>query len=88
MNLWDDVERYLAGRFDNVYLDVSVIAGYVDPEQVYRIIKMQGADKVLFGSDCPWSDPSTEIALVDGLPLSEEEKELIFYKNAERLLKI
>lgn len=88
MNLWDDVERYLAGRFDNVYLDVSVIAGYADAEQVYRIIKMQGADKVLFGSDCPWSDPSTEIALVDGLPLSEEEKELIFYKNAERLLKL
>ena len=34
MNLWDDVERYIAGKFENVYLDVSVIADYIEPEPV------------------------------------------------------
>jgi predicted TIM-barrel fold metal-dependent hydrolase len=47
---------------------------------------MQGADKVLFGSDCPWDDPANEIAMINRLPLTDEEKELIFYRNAERLL--
>lgn len=86
MNLWNDAEEHLAGRFDNVYLDVSVIAGHVDSAQLLRIIRKQGADKVLFGSDCPWDDPKNEIAMINELPLTDKEKELIFFKNAERLL--
>lgn len=86
MNLWDDVEKYLAGKFDNVYLDVSVIAGCISDEQLLRIIKTHGADKILYGSDCPWDNPNNEIAMIKNLPLSDEEKEMIFYKNAERLL--
>lgn len=86
MNLWDDVEKYLAGKFRNVYLDISVIAGYIAPEQLLRIIRTHGADRILFGSDCPWSDPAAEIAMIEELPLSYNEKELIFFENAERLL--
>ncbi len=88
MTLWDDVERYIAGKFDNVYLDVSVIAGYIDPEQLFRIIRAHGADRILFGSDCPWSDPVSEIKMINDLPLTDEEKEKIFVGNAEKLLKI
>ncbi|MBQ1518990.1 MAG: amidohydrolase family protein, partial [Ruminococcus sp.] len=51
-----------------------------------RIIRKQGADKVLFGSDCPWDDPANEIAMIEDLPLTSEEKEMIFYRNAEKLL--
>lgn len=86
MQLWDDIERYTAGRFDNLWFDTGVIARFISDEQLLRIIRMQGADKVLFGSDCPWDDPSHEIAMINRLPLNETEKELIFYKNAERLL--
>ena len=43
---------------------------------------------VLFGSDCPWDDPANEIAMINRLSLTEKEKELIFCKNAEKLLKI
>jgi len=86
MNYWDDVEKYLAGKFRNVYFDVSVIAGYIDPNQLLKIIKIHGADHILFGSDCPWSDPESEIRMINSLGLSETEKELIFYKNAYRLL--
>lgn len=89
MNLWDDVEKYLAGKYDNVWFDVSVIARYLtDFSQVNRIIGMHGADKILFGSDCPWDDPANEIAMINSLHLSDEEKAMIFHKNAEKLLGI
>ena len=87
MKLWDDVEKCLAGKSDNVLFDVSVIARYLtDYSQVERIIKTHGTDKILFGSDCPWDDPSNEIAMINSLNLTETEKELIFFRNAERLL--
>lgn len=88
MNLWDDVEKYLAGKFSNIYFDVSVIAGYISDMQLLRIIRAHGADKILFGSDCPWDNPSEEIKMIDKLPLTDKEKELIFHKNAEKLLDI
>lgn len=86
MKLWDDIEKYTAGKYPNLWFDVSVIARFIDDKQLLRIIRMQGADKVLFGSDCPWDDPANEIAMIDRLPISRAEKELIFYRNAEKLL--
>lgn len=89
MNLWDDVEKFVAGKLGNVLLDVSVIAQYdMDQEQLLRIIRNHGADRILFGSDCPWDDPANEISMINALPLSDREKEQIFFRNAERLLSI
>ena len=88
LGMWDDVERYTAGKYGNLWFDVGVISRYIEDEQLLRIIRMQGADKVLFGSDCPWDDPANEIAMINRLSLTEKEKELIFCKNAEKLLKI
>ena len=87
--VWDDVEKYLAGHFENLYLDVSVIASFgIDENQLLRIIMSHGTDKILFGSDCPWDIPENEINMINRLPLSREDKEKIFYKNAHRLLNI
>lgn len=87
--VWDDTEKYLAGRFDNLYLDVSVIASFnIDENQLLRIVKKHGADKILFGSDCPWDNPSAEIDMINRLPISDSDKEKIFYKNAHGLLDI
>lgn len=88
LTLWDDVEKYIAGRYDNLYMDTGVIYRYITQEQLLRIIRKQGADKVLFASDCPWDEPANEIALINSLPLTDEEKELIFHGNAEMLLNI
>lgn len=88
MNLWDDVLRHIAGKYDDFYMDVGVVARYIEDDILLKIIRQQGAEKVLFGSDCPWDDPANEIAMINRLPLSNEEKELIFHKNAERLLGI
>lgn len=86
MMLWDDVERYIAGKFDNLWIDTGVVANYIEDDRMLRIIKMHGIERVLFGSDCPWDDPANEIDLINRLPLAEHERELIFYKNAEILM--
>lgn len=88
MRDWDNVEKYLAGKKGNLYFDVSVIASEIDPAQLLRIIRTHGADRILFGSDCPWDKPSNEIKMIQDLPLSDEEKDMIFYKNALKLLKL
>ena len=80
MRLWDDVEKYLAGKPGKLYFDVSVIAKEISGEQLYRIIKAHGADRILFGSDCPWDTPQNEIKMINDLPLSDEEKELMYLK--------
>ena len=81
---WDDVERYLVGR--DVYFDTAFIDGNIADEQTLRIIRSHGADKILFASDCPWHPSSREKAMLERLPLTDEERELISHKNAERLL--
>ena len=81
---YDDVEKYLAGR--DVYLDMAFTDGNISDEQALRIIRGHGAEKILFASDCPWHAPSREKAMLERLPLTEEERELISHKNAERLL--
>ncbi|MBQ9078593.1 MAG: amidohydrolase family protein, partial [Ruminococcus sp.] len=83
-----DVERYIAGKYENIWLDTGVVANYISEEQMLRLIRLHGADRVLFGSDCPWDNPAEEISLINRLPLSEEERESIFYKNAEMLIGI
>ena len=83
---WDDVEKYLVGK--NVYLDTAFIGGLISDEQALRIFRDHGTDKILFASDCPWHPASREMAMLDRLPLTAEEKEDITHRNAERLLKL
>ncbi len=81
---WDEVFEHLAG--EDVYLDTSMGFKYYDHDLFLRIVKKHGADKILFGSDSPWSRADEELAALRALPLSEEEKELILSGNALRLL--
>lgn len=81
---WDDVERYLVG--ENVYLDTSMGQKYYPSEQFLRIVRAHGADKILFASDSPWSNAGAEIASIESLPLTTEEKDMIFSSNAKKIL--
>lgn len=81
---WKDVERHLVGT--DIYLDTSMGFEYYPQELFLRIARSHGADKILFGSDSPWSDAKTEIEHIRALPLSDAEKELILAGNAKRLL--
>ena len=83
---WDGVEKYLCGT--NIYLDTSMGFEYFSNDQFLRILKKHGADKILFGSDAPWSNAKTEIEHIKNLPLTESEKNLILSGNAKRILNI
>ena len=84
--LWDKVEELLAGRYRNIWFDTGVVARYISDEQLLRIIRKHGTDRILFGSDCPWDDPAHEIAMINRLPLTENEREAIFFRNADEIL--
>ncbi|MCL2147150.1 MAG: amidohydrolase family protein [Synergistaceae bacterium] len=83
---WNDVEDYLAGTC--IYLDTSMGFEYFSEEQFLRIVEKHGADKILFGSDAPWSNAATEIEHLKSLPLPGEAITAILGGNAGRLLKL
>ena len=83
---WDAVEELLAG--EEVYMDTAFLEDYINDEQLVRIIRKHGAEKMLFGTDCPWSGQKESIARIEGLPLTEQEKELILGENAKKLLEL
>lgn len=86
MYRWEQVERYVAGLDGEVYLDTAVIAGEIGEKILQRIVNKHGADRILMASDCPWDDPKNEIEMIEKLPVSDDDKEKILGKNAERLL--
>lgn len=55
-------------------------------EDFLRLVRAFGAERVLFGSDSPWSDQGTSRAWIEALPLAQEEKRAILGGNAQRLL--
>lgn len=81
---WEAVYKFLAGR--DIYLDTSMGFEYYPHDLFLNIVEKHGADKILFGSDSPWSDTGAEVNRLQSLPLTDEEKEHILSKNALRLL--
>lgn len=69
-----------------MYLDTSFFFGEVDIQNPEEIFRNHGIDKILFATDSPWKDQKREVEYVNSLRLSEEEKEKIFWKNAQQLL--
>ena len=55
-------------------------------EEFVSLVRAIGADRVLFGTDSPWSDQKKSVCDVTALPLSDAEKEMIFSTNARGLL--
>lgn len=83
-SLWEESSERLAG-YKNLYVDCSSSLYSLSPEEATSIIKRYGADKVLFGTDFPMWDASEELERFDKLDLTQEERELILWKNADRL---
>ncbi|MPN23470.1 hypothetical protein SDC9_170858 [bioreactor metagenome] len=87
MAMWDEVEKHLAGT--PVYLDLAMATPeYIDVGQLLRIIRTHGADRILFGTDTPWYDQKKQLEFIRSLPLTPEEQERIFHRNAAELLRI
>jgi predicted TIM-barrel fold metal-dependent hydrolase len=83
-SVWDDAEAMLA-EYSNFYVDTSSSLYAMSPERATALVRSFGADRVLFATDYPMWDLETEIARMEALALTPEEKAQIFYGNAERL---
>ena len=52
------------------------------------ILEKKDINKIVFGSDSPWNAPSWDIGMIKTMGLTQDEEEKIFYKNAEKLLRL
>ncbi len=89
--MWKEAERYLG--MEGLYLDTAFSMkagedGFLSPEGFARMVRLHGADRVLFGTDSPWSDQREAVEGLLASPLTGEEKEKILYSNGAALLKI
>ena len=85
-SVWDTDAKSLVGK--NVWFDTSSTMWEVTPDKMVQMIRAHGADKVLFGSDYPAVSLVDEAQRIEALELTDEEKDMIFYKNAATLLEL
>ena len=99
---WQEAEALLSGSC--VYIDTSFSLGTLTPtspdyyterqlrlldeSEFVRIVRSFGSEKVLFGTDSPWTMQKSSAEAFTALPLTEKEKQEILYGNAARLLKL
>lgn len=83
-SLWYDVEKTICGL--GLYFDTAFINPRINDEQFVRIVRANGAEKILFATDSPWNDQKKDIDFIAGQNLSQNEKDMIFSKNALKLL--
>lgn len=97
---WEQAEELLADLpvwFDTAFSTGEIFpvkAGYYTPEELpmldgsalMRMIRTFGADRVLFGTDSPWSDQKESLDFLRALPLEGAEREAILGGNACGLL--
>ena len=57
-------------------------------EQFVNLVRKHSADRILFGSDSPWTDQGQYVELIKNSGLTDEEAEKILGANAARLLDI
>jgi len=97
---WDEVLTQLADK--KIFLDTSFSTGKITPrsdstwrdddlnlmtaEKFVDFIKTFGADKILFGTDSPWTNAKISIDFIKNLPITDAEKNLILGDNAKKLI--
>ena len=97
---WAEAAELLADL--PVYLDTSFSTGSIAPlddghyapeelpllqeEEFVQMVRRFGPERILFGTDSPWSGQRESVEWVRALPLPPEEKEAILGGNARRLL--
>ena len=84
---YNETETYLLGK--NIYLDTSFVLRLMPKDTFKRFVRKHSVDRIIFGSDSPWKDQSTELDyLLSFSFLSDDEKEKITERNAAELLGI
>lgn len=71
---------------ENIWFDLSF--GYCSmPKSIAQaIVDRHGPEKLLFASDMPWHRPAWEMRLIESLDLTSDDREKIYFRNAQSLL--
>ena len=97
---WDDVLKLLGDT--KVFIDTAFSTGemiaradfaelafdakLLDAAQFLTFVKVFGADRIIFGTDSPWSSQKTSLDFIKNLPLVDADKNKILGLNAKKLL--
>lgn len=90
-NMWEEVDEKLAEAdvyYDTAFSTQNDPVPHLTADRLKSMIERHGVDKVLFATDSPWSDQGESIAMIRSLSLSDEAKEAILGRNAQKLLGI
>ncbi|MBZ4646942.1 MAG: uncharacterized protein PWR27_1075 [Petroclostridium sp.] len=83
---WNEVRQHLIGK--DFFMDTSSSLWRLEPGEAVDIIRSHGADKVFFGTDYPIASHRDELNRFMNLALTEEEREMILFKNACNFLNL
>ncbi|HEY5113086.1 MAG TPA: amidohydrolase family protein, partial [Coriobacteriia bacterium] len=81
---WNAAPGRIAGR--DVWLDTAYTLGHLPDEEFVELVRAHGVERVMFGTDGPWTDAAAEVAHLKSLPFKPAELRAILGGNAERFL--
>lgn len=84
--MFDEVTEKLCGA--DVYFDTGYVLRFVGKDMFSKIVEKHGADRILFGSDSPWSDIKNDVRILKSFQLGKDVEEKILCENARKLLGI
>lgn len=70
---------------ENIMITTS---GLWEKEALTCAISALGADKIMFATDYPYITTDEAVELIENMPISDDVKEKIYFKNARQLLKL
>lgn len=82
--LWHEVQELLIG--EDFYMDTAFCLGRVSEKRMIDMFRGHGIEKILFATDSPWCGQKEEIAALDSMDLTDEEKHMVLGGNAVRIL--
>ena len=85
-SIFEEAVPYMKDR--SCYMDISSVMPFVRAERVKELIRLYGADRLLFGSDFPMWHPVSEYESFLKLGLSEEEQAKILYQNTAKIFSV
>lgn len=86
-SMWEEATEKLS-CYENLYVDLSSSLYALSPETALELIHAYGSDRVLWGTDYPMWEASSEMEYFDKIDLTENERHQILYDNAAKLLKL
>ncbi len=83
--MWDEVRSHLVGK--DVYFDSSYCGeGDLSDGDFAQLARAHGIERIMFGTDFPWSHPRRDLARLRRMDFTAAELEAIEWRNAAALL--